>query len=151
MLCGLFPISQISQLAGRETKVRDEDLILRRNRAAKPKGIIEAFVNTCRRWNLEEGQKLTLLGFDSTDPFGKLLLRGIARERSRDRDARVRHVLLISLGLETLFNKDIGAENAWLRYPRKELGESVPLDYMLKGDMVQLMTVAEIVKRERGL
>ena len=112
---------------------------------------MEAFFNTCRRWRLEEGQELALLGLDSTDEFDGLLLCGSVHTRSRDHDTRIRRVLLISLGLEALFHKDIEAENAWLRCPRAELGGSPPLDHMVKGDMVQLMTVAEIVKRERGL
>lgn len=136
-----------------DTDIRGPDRVRVRNHneAAKPERIIEAFINTCQRWKLEEDQKFVLLGLSSTDSFGKLLLRGLVRLPSRDQESRIRHVLLISLGLEILFRNDIVAENAWLRCAHAGLDGSSPLDYMLTGDMVQLLTVAGIVKRDRGL
>lgn len=145
-------------LSGHGSQFPDNDargpgrvLMRSHNEVAKPRGIIEAFVNTCQRWKLEEDQELVLLGLSGSDAFGKFLLHGLVRLPSRDQESRIRLVLLISLGLEILFRNDIVAENAWLRCPQAGLDGSSPLDYMLRGDMVQLMTVSEFVKRERGL
>lgn len=146
-----FRSGHTSQFPDNDAQGPDLVMVRNHNEAAVSRGIIEAFVNTCRRWNLEENQELILLGPRGTDSFGKPLLRGLVRVPSRDQEARIRHVLLISLGLEILFRNDTVAENAWLRCPQAGLGGSSPLDYMLRGDMVRLLTVAEIVKRERGL
>ena len=146
-----FRSSRVSQFPDNYARGAERVLVRNHNEVARPRGIIEAFVNTCQRWKLEEDQKLVLLGLNGTDSFGKLLLRGLARLQSRDQESRIRYVLLISLGLEILFNNDIDAEIAWLTHPRTDLGDASPLDHMLKGDIIQLMTVSEIVKRERGL
>ena len=148
-----FRVDQTSELRIPEPDTQGGDGVLGRqyNAATKPKGIMEAFINTCQRWQLTADQRLVLLGLRGADPVGQLLLLGVVRVRLRDQEARIRYVLLISLGLEILFNNDIDAEIVWLTYPRAELGKSSPLDHMLKGDIVHLLTVSEIVKRERGL
>ncbi len=121
-------------------------------RLAKPKGTVEAFVNTCRRWRLEDEQRFGLLGYRTgCHHFGRLLLSGLADARSRDEEARIRHVISISLGLEILFGNDVDAENAWLRCPREELDHASPLNHMLEGDVDHLSRVAALVRRERGL
>ena len=64
---------------------------------------------------------------------------------------RVVYVVSISLGLGALFDESVDAENDWLNLPREGLNHESPLMYMLKGHMVNLMTVVEMVEHERGL
>ena len=119
---------------------------------ARPRGIIDVFVKTCRRWRLGEDEQLLLLGYGSaSDIVGKLVLAGTIQPRSRDEAARIRLVVEISLGLGILFGQSVEAENHWLRNPRTVLHDTSPLDFMLEGDMSHLSVVAGLVQEERGL
>lgn len=117
----------------------------------KLRGILDAFVNTCRRWGLDEDDQAVLLGFNSGDVVGRQMLTGCILALSRDVEDRVGYVIAISLGLGILFNERVDAENQWLKLPRKSLHDQSPLDCILNGKMESLLKVNRMVERERGL
>ncbi len=114
------------------------------------RGILEAFVNTCRRWRMERSDQVVLLGYPSGDPIGEAILAGRVMAFSRDVDDRAAYVVAISIGLGIMFEEDPEAENRWLRHPRDVFGDDSPLDFMLRGNMGNLIAVNELVERERG-
>ena len=118
--------------------------------SSESNGILEAFVNTCRRWRLERRDQVVLLGYSAGDPIGKEVLTGRILPFSRDVDDRAAYVVAISIGLGILFEEDAEAENQWLRLPRARFGEVAPLDFMLEGSMGNLIAVNDLVERERG-
>ena len=66
---------------------------------------MDAFVRVCQRWNLNEAEALTLLGYRDSPFLGKQILD--SRSLSIPLDARDRssYLLSISLGLGTMFNE----------------------------------------------
>ena len=119
--------------------------------APRPRGIFEAFVKTCRRWRLDHDEQAALLGHPHPSTLGVYVLTGSVLSPSVDVRERATRVFEISLGLGTLFDEDPEVENEWLRTPRARFGNASPLDHMLKGPMDNLLTVAELVRYERGL
>lgn len=61
------------------------------------------------------------------------------------------YILAISVGLGSLFDNSERAELAWLNAPRDALNGSSPLAYMLEGRMANLVDVATMVARDRGM
>jgi hypothetical protein len=113
-------------------------------------GMFDALVKTCQRWRLEERSHATLLGYKDYEFLGQQLLRGYVPPRTQDVRDRIGYVLAISLGLGALFNEDAEAELSWLTAEHPLLKTS-PLDFMLRGRMINLITVADIVRAERAL
>jgi hypothetical protein len=126
-----------------------EDSLTVRQASALP-GMFDAFVKTCQRWRLEERSHATLLGYKDYEFLGQQLLRGYVPPRTQDVRDRIGYVLAISLGLGALFNEDADAELSWLTTEHPLLKTS-PLDFMLRGRMINLITVADIVRAERAL
>ena len=119
--------------------------------ASKPRGIINAYVNTCQRWGLNLDNQLILLGLSSDSLIGKNLLGGKMDLFSKDVEQRAGYIVGISLGLGTLFRENKSAEIDWLSIPRTNLNDQSPLSYMLEGDMSNLYTIVEMVLHERGI
>jgi hypothetical protein len=115
-----------------------------------PRGIFDAFVNTCQRWRLEQSAQLRLLGFPEHDFLGSQLLMGRVPARTQDVKDRIGYVLAISLGLGTIFNEAVAPELDWLSRVHPKLGES-PLEHILRGRMVHLIAVVGLVGAERNL
>jgi hypothetical protein len=117
---------------------------------AVPTGMFDAFVKTCQRWRLARPEQWTLLGYKNQQFLGDQLLLGYMPPRTQDVRDRIGYILAISLGLGTLFNEQIQPELDWLTTEHRLL-QATPLDFMLRGRMVNLFTVADIVSRERAL
>ncbi len=115
-----------------------------------PRGMFDAFVNTCQRWRLEQRARLRLLGFPEHDFLGSQLLMGRVPARTQDVKDRIGYVLAISLGLGTIFNEAVVPELDWLSRAHPKLGES-PLEHILRGRMVHLIAVVGLVGAERNL
>jgi hypothetical protein len=142
-----------TSLAGAETVVAPKGVIgpFVMEREPRPKGIIDAFVKTCQRWQLSEQQQLILLGYGGNEFFGGQILRGLWFKTLQDVKDRTGYVLGISLGLGSIFNEVVEAELAWLNAPHKKLGGRTPMAVMLEGRMKDLMTVSALVADERAL
>jgi hypothetical protein len=116
-----------------------------------PSGVLDGFVKTCQRWGLAERQQLVLLGYGDNEFLGLQLLKGRWLRVSQDVKDRAGYVLGISIGLGSIFNEVLEAEVSWLKTSHPKLGGEAPLDYMLKGRMVSLMRVSNLVAEERAL
>lgn len=114
-------------------------------------GMFEAFVKTCERWQLKQPDQAILLGYQDHQFLGQQLLMGFMPPRTQDVKDRIGYVLAISLGLGTLFNEDAAVERGWLNTEHGLLRGTTPLQFLLQGHMANLIDVAEIVRRERGL
>ena len=119
--------------------------------AGEIRGVLKIFVETCQRWELKLEDQVILLGYQSAGSTGMQILNGRVREHSRDIKDRSGYVIAISIGLGILFGESIDAENQWLRNPRQMLDGKSPLDYMLGGQMIDLIAINRMVERERGL
>jgi len=115
------------------------------------KGLVDAFAKTCQRWHLSAAEQVILLGCKGSEFLGQQLLEGLFLELSQDARDRVGYVLGISLGLGALFDEHEAAELTWLMAPRDTLSGQSALNFMLEGHMVNLLIVADMVARERGL
>ena len=115
------------------------------------KGLVDAFAKTCQRWHLSAAEQVILLGYKGNEFLGQQLLEGLFLELSQDARDRVGYVLGISLGLGALFDEHEEAELSWLMAQRDALNGQSALNFMLEGRMVNLMIVADLVARERGL
>ncbi|MDE0302621.1 MAG: hypothetical protein OXJ38_05355 [Gammaproteobacteria bacterium] len=117
---------------------------------SNPRGIFEAFVKTCQRWELDLDSQITLLGCRENISTGHQILSGHIISPSQDIVDRAGYIVGISLGLGALFGEAIDAEIDWLKCPRKKLQNKSPLEYMLEGHLVNLFAIAEMVRHERG-
>ena len=122
-----------------------------RGEATSLRGIIDAFTKTCQRWQLEEEEQLILLGYKPHDIVGRRVLAGHVMPSSHDFQDRIGYVVGISLGLGALFGEIVDAERGWLNEARKALNGKSPLDYMLDGHMLSIITVVDMVAHERGI
>ncbi|MCY4531528.1 MAG: DUF2384 domain-containing protein [Gammaproteobacteria bacterium] len=124
---------------------------LHTSEASRPRGVFDAFVNTCQRWRLGQEEQVVLLGRQPGDSLVYQLLAGRIRVLSIDAEDRAGYIVVISLALGALFDENIEAENDWLRQPRAGLEGKTPLEHMLEGSMVHLLDVVQLTRRERGL
>ena len=115
------------------------------------RGVLRVFIETCQRWKLSLEDRVVLLGYRFGDSVGMQVLNGRLRIHSRDITDRSGYVIAISIGLGILCGESIDAENQWLRRPRDILDRRSPLDYMLEGQMINLITINRMVELERGL
>ena len=79
------------------------------------------------------------------------MLMGRVLALSLDVTDRAGYVIAISVGLGILYGENADAENRWLRRTRSALDGQSPLERMLGGHMIDLITVNRMVERERGL
>jgi hypothetical protein len=115
------------------------------------KGLLDAFVKTCQRWHLTQQQQIILLGYSGSEHFGRqLLFEGLLAPPQDARD-RAGYILSISIGLDVLFDGSEQAELTWLNTPREVLNGKTALAFMLEGSMANVMIVAAMVNRERGM
>jgi Protein of unknown function (DUF2384) len=119
--------------------------------ASAKSGTIDSFVKTCQRWHLSRQQQITLLGYNGSEFFGQEILEGRRVAPPQDVRERAGYILAISMGLGSLFDESECAELVWLNTPRDALNGRSPLAYMLEGRMANLMYVATMVARERGM
>lgn len=123
-------------------------------RTAEPnrlQGVLNAFEKTCQRWNLDEDEQKILLGDQLGISSGRQLFVRYRKVVSRDMKDRVGYVVAISLGLGILFDENSELERRWLNRSLEKLQGKSPLAYMLEGGMKNLITVNDIVEKERGL
>jgi hypothetical protein len=114
-------------------------------------GLIDAFVKTCQRWRLTEGEQNVLLGYGANTALAAEILAGRYLNLPQDVKDRVGYVVGISVGLGALFNEGIRAELDWLNRPHPKLRNQPPLAAMLQGRMAQLIAVSALVDEERAL
>ena len=138
--------------------VRLSELITSRNSqppihkvVSKQNAIIKVFVNTCKRWHLDERQQLILLGFSGCSIIDRKLLADRTTELSRDVEDRAGFVIGIGLGLSAIFGNQREAEMSWLTLRRNVLGCKSAIEYMLEGGMLNLIVVSQMIRRERGM
>ena len=124
---------------------------LNTSEAIRPRGVFDAFVNTCQRWRLGQEEQVVLLGRQPGDSLVYHLFAGRIHSLSLDAEDRAGYIVVISLALGALFDENIEAENDWLRQPRAGLEGKTPLEHMLGGSMVHLLDVVQLTRRERGL
>lgn len=120
-------------------------------RETLPTGLVDGFIKTCQRWELNREDQITLLGYQERSFEGEQLLLGALLPPSRDVPDRMKYVLGISLGLGMIYDENVEAERAWLRRPRVELGDLSALRFMLEGSMANLIMIFHSVRHERGL
>ena len=117
---------------------------------SKQNATINVFVNTCKRWHLDERQQMILLGYSGSIIDGELLA-GRTTELSRDVEDRAGFVIGIGLGLSAIFGNQREAEMSWLNLRRNALECKTSIEYMLEGGMLNLIAVSQMIRRERGI
>ena len=123
-------------------------------RTAEPnrfQGVLNAFEKTCQRWNLDEDEQKILLGGQPGVSSERQSFVRYRKVVSRDMKDRVGYIVAISLGLGILFDENSELERRWLNRSLEKLQGKSPLAYMLEGGMKNLITVNDIVEKERGL
>jgi hypothetical protein len=115
------------------------------------RGVMEAFVNTCQRWNLPEHSQAVLLGYGTNPTLAVQFLSGSNLNVPQDARDRIGYIVGISVGLGALFNEVLQAEVGWLNKPHPALQNQSPLAFMLQGPMVNVMKVSALVAQEQGL
>ena len=114
-------------------------------------GLVDAFLKTCQRWQLNSDDQMILLGYRPNDAVGLRVLAGQWTPSSQDFEDRVGYVAAVGLGLGALLGEAVDAEIRWLKQPRARLDGKSALEYMLEGHMASLFVVARMVTHERGL
>ena len=115
------------------------------------KGIVEGFVKVCNRWGLDQKKQKILLGISESGIFSDAILNDNSFNLPQDLKDRIGYVISISLGLGILFGGNTDAEIEWLNSNRHSLSDLTPIEYMLQGHMFNIINIAEMVNRERGL
>ena len=139
-----------TELTRRRGRISQADTPVRQQAPVRPP-LVDVFIKTCQRWRLSEAQQITLLGYEGCEALGRELLAGRLLQPSQDVRDRTGYVLGISIGLGTLFNEAAEPERLWLNKPHSNLAGKSPLEFMLEGQMKNIMIVAAIVEQERGL
>jgi hypothetical protein len=113
--------------------------------------IMDAFINTCERWNLADQERLVLLGYGNSASLGNQVLNSRMLAAPQDARDRAGYLLAISIGLGTIYNEVLDAERRWINLPHPKLGMKTPLAFMLEGHMGNILSVLRLVEEERGL
>ena len=113
--------------------------------------LVEAFVNTCQRWQLPEHSQAVLLGYGTNPAVAAEFLSGRYLNLPQDAKDRIGYVVGISAGLGALFNEVVQAELGWLNRPHPALRNETPLSFMLRGPMANVITVSGSGSYEQGL
>ena len=145
--------SLVSEVARDSGMAKAEVVPLRAENAdiAIRRGIIDAFVKTCQRWQLSHEEQCRLLGYQPSDVIGQLMLAGSIVPSSQDIRDRVGLVVGISLSLGALFDNVVKAEITWLNAQRDELNGKSALEHLLEGRIANLFFVEQLLRQERGL
>jgi len=112
---------------------------------------MEAFVNTCERWNLSHRERLILLGYGENVALGEQILNSRLLVTPQDARDRAGYLLAISVGLGTIYNEVADAERRWINLPHPTLGGNTPLAFMLEGRMGNILSILRLVEQERGI
>jgi hypothetical protein len=114
-------------------------------------GLAEGFKNVCARWSLDTLAMARLLHLEEEIGLSRLILSGHVPPLTGDLRDRMALVIGISIGLGDLFDDDKDAELRWLGSARSELGSLSPLEHMLKGDLLNIRDVVDLLDAARGL
>lgn len=114
-------------------------------------GLAEGYKNVCERWSLDALRMAKLLHLEEEIGLCDLILFGQALPMTGDLKDRMALVIGISIGLGELFDDDKGGELQWLNSTRSDLGDVSPLEHMLKGDLLNIRDVVDLVDNARGL
>ncbi len=117
----------------------------------EPKGLAEGYKSICERWSLDILGMAKLLHLEEEIGLCDLVLSGQVPPMTGDLKDRMAMVIGISIGLGELFDDAKDAELQWLTTKRSELGGFSPLEHMLKGDLLNLRDVVDLVDNARGL
>ena len=117
----------------------------------KPTGLAEGFKKVCERWSLDALGMAKLMHLEEELGLSGLILSGQIPPLTGDLKDRMAFVIGISIGLGELFNDDKDAEFHWLSSARSELGSLSPLKHMLRGDLLNIRDVIDLMDNARGL
>ncbi len=134
-----------------ETERRDYPAGISVRSRQKPTGLAEGYKNVCERWSLDALGMAKLLHLEEEIGLCDLVLSGQVPPMTGDLKDRMALVIGISIGLGELFDDDKDAELQWLTSKRSELGSISPLEHMLKGDLLNVRDVIDLVDNARGL
>ncbi len=114
-------------------------------------GLAEGYKNICGRWSLGTLDEARLLHLEEEIGLCELILSGQVPPMTGDLKDRMALVIGISVGLGELFDDNKDAELNWLNSTRAELGGNSPIEHMLKGDLLNIMNVTNLVDNARDL
>lgn len=134
-----------------ETERRDYPAGISVRSRQKPTGLAEGYKSVCERWSLDVLGIAKLLHLEEEIGLCDLVLSGQVPPMTGDLKDRMALVIGISIGLGELFDDDKDAELQWLTSKRSELGSISPLEHMLKGDLLNVRDVIDLVDNARGL
>lgn len=117
----------------------------------KPTGLAEGYKSVCERWSVDALGMAKLLHLEEEIGLCSLILSGHVPPLTGDLKDRMALVIGISIGLGELFDDDKDAELQWLISKRSELGNVSPLEHMLKGDLLNVKDIVDLVNNARGL
>ena len=134
-----------------ETERRDYPVGISVRSRQKLTGLAEGYKNVCERWSLDAIGMTKLLHLEEEIGLCNLILSGQVPPMTGDLKDRMALVVGISIGLGELFDDDKDAELQWLTSKRSELASVSPLEHMLKGDLLNIRDVVDLVDNARGL
>ena len=134
-----------------ETERRDYPAGISVRSRQKPTGLAEGYKNVCERWSLDALGMTKLLHLEEEIGLCDLILSGQVPPMTGDLKDRMALVIGISIGLGELFDDDKDGELQWLNSTRPDLGGVSPLEHMLKGDLLNIRDVVDLVDNARGL
>ena len=134
-----------------ETERRDYPAGISVRSRQKPLGLAQGYKSVCERWSLDVLGIAKLLHLEEEIGLCDLVLSGQVPPMTGDLKDRMALVIGISIGLGELFDDDKDAELQWLTSKRSELGSISPLEHMLKGDLLNVRDVIDLVDNARGL
>jgi hypothetical protein len=117
----------------------------------KPRGLTDGFKKVCERWRLDVDDMARLLHLEDETWLSALILSGKIPPVTGDLKDRMALVIGISIGLGDLFDDSRVGELKWLNSSRSELGSLSPLNCMLRGNLVGIMDVVDLLDHARGL
>ena len=117
----------------------------------RPTGLAEGYKSVCERWSLDALGIAKLLHLEEEIVLCDLILSGHVPPMTGDLKDRMALVIGISVGLGELFDDAKDAELQWLTSKRSETGGISPLEHMLKGDLLNVRDVVDLVDNARGL
>ena len=117
---------------------------------ASPRGLVDGFVKTCQRWQLEGPAQAILLGYRDNEVGAAYILQGRASPPTQDIRDRIAYILFISLTLGALLKEDAKNELIWMSTKRVELGGLSAIEVMLRGRMIDIIDIVKLVSHESG-
>lgn len=117
----------------------------------EPTGLAEGYKSVCERWSLDALGMTKLLHLEEESGLCDLILSGQVPPMTGDLKDRMALVIGISIGLGELFDDNKDGELQWLNLTRSDLGGDSPLEFMLKGALLNIRDVVDLVDNARGL